>query len=141
MTTKRKTKAKPFNAKEALAARLEGSALLHTRDDSEIAQLTEDLLEWFNVTIEGVDREDVERLAVLAEEGRFKAWDCPTCEPSVTRVFESDPEDWDHFQGVCENDRVSYPGAGPSDKRCDHCRCYNLGDHCQGCRCFGHDDE
>lgn len=79
-----------------------------------------DLTEWFNRC--EPDAEEFALLAKLANDGRFKAWDCPSC---MDRVYEGKPESWDSFQGVRQNDRVSYPGNGPNDKRCDSCRCHN----------------
>lgn len=84
-----------------------------------------DLRAWFNYR---PDAEDKQRLAELYEAGRFKAWNCPDC---GTRVYQGDPEDWSHFQGVRQVDYISYPGRPEVFSRrhirrqCDHCRCYN----------------
>jgi hypothetical protein len=83
--------------------------------------LRADLIAWFNT--HNPEAEDYERLAELARAGRFAAWACPSCDD---RVFEASPDEWEDFQGVCQTDRVSYPGKGPVDPRCDHCRCYNV---------------
>lgn len=82
----------------------------------------EDLTNWRNAR--NLTKEDKELLARLHVEGRFKAWDCPSC---GDRVYEAEPESWDDFQGASQNDRTSYPGLGESDPRCDSCRCHNKG--------------
>jgi hypothetical protein len=79
-----------------------------------------DLVAWRNVS--KPDAEDLRRLAALYNSGRFATWSCPACDE---HVFEAQPEDWSHFQGADQNDRVSYPGNGPADKRCNYCRCHN----------------
>lgn len=79
-----------------------------------------DLLAWRN--IREPDAADLQSLANLYNAERFHSWRCPSCDEPV---FEADPEDWSYFQGVCQNDRVSYPGKGPKDRRCDFCRCHN----------------
>lgn len=79
----------------------------------------ENLLAWRN--IREPDADDLRRLAELHAAGAFRAWACPCGE----MVYEATPDDWGHFQGAHQNDRVSYPGSGPRDKRCDHCRCHN----------------
>ena len=78
------------------------------------------MLEWFNRS--QPDNDDLELLAELHANKRFKWWECPAC---GDEVYEGDPEDWGEFQGVMQNDRTSYPGKGPRDKRCDHCRCHD----------------
>ncbi len=80
------------------------------------------LIGWYNVRIEDIDADDLERLAELWNAKQFRWWECPTC---GEEVYEGEPEDWGHFQGVQQNDRASYPGIRPRDKRCDHCRCYD----------------
>lgn len=82
------------------------------------AERQEALIEWYNTRAEDITAEDLEILADV----RFRYWHCPVCHDFV---MEGDPEHWGGFQGVSQNDRVSFPGNGPSDKRCDHCRCYD----------------
>lgn len=106
---------------DMLSRRLEFRAAKLRIDDP--AQLAQDLIDWFNCT--ALDVEDIERLVFLVAKGRFEAWECPTCDE---RVFEGQPIDWGHFQGVWQNDRVSYPGTGSNDKRCNSCRCHMVGE-------------
>lgn len=87
------------------------------------SQVQTDLEEWYNVsTLDGDDRE---HLTTLWQEGRFNAWDCPTCKD---RVRCGEPEDWADFQGVNQPDYASYPGkpelyiAEIISKQCDDCR-------------------
>lgn len=86
-------------------------------EDDEAEQAADDLVEWRNSTV--LDRIDLERLAQLYKAGRFRAWDCPTCDE---RVYEGKPADWGHFQGVRQVDYTSYPLDSRS--QCDHCRCH-----------------
>lgn len=88
------------------------------------SQTQEDLLAWFNCS--KPTAVDKRRLAKLATDGRFRAWECPECE---SRVYQGDPEDWKHFQGVDQVDYTSYPVHGDSiykpeylEKLCDSCR-------------------
>lgn len=96
-------------------------AVLGANIPEDTQQLAEDLLEWFNTN--RPEEEDLLRLYALVEQGRFRAWTCPTCED---RVFEGHPEDWGHFQGAAQQDRTSFPGLGPGDTRCDYCRCHDI---------------
>lgn len=93
----------------------------------EAGRLAGALVNWFNKT--ELTRLDVRRLLRIARNG-FKFWYCQTCAELVMRGADAvaivDPE-WSHFQGVCEDDRMSYPGRGPSDLRCSDCRCYDVG--------------
>jgi len=77
-----------------------------------------DLLEWFNVC--APSREDKARLAKLFHDRQFGAWDCPEC---GERCYHGAPDNWGHFQGVCQVDYVSYP---VTESRliswCDSCR-------------------
>ncbi len=84
--------------------------------------LARDMVEWKNLT--ELDEADLNALFDLAQHGNFVSWDCPTCE---ARVYEGSPDSWTQFQGVQQNDWSSYPGNGPDDARCDHCRCYGAG--------------
>lgn len=86
-------------------------------------QLAEDLVEWFNAT--EIDEDNLAALFLLAIRQQFQSWGCPVC---GERVFEGQPDDWGNFQGALQNDRTSFPGHGPDDRRCDHCRCYMLGE-------------
>ena len=85
--------------------------------------IQEDLAEWYNLT--ELDREDKARLAALYGNERFHAWNCPTC---GERVRSGEPEDWGHFQGVCQPDFSSYPGDHDTytvemiSRQCDECR-------------------
>ena len=89
-------------------------------------QTQHDLLEWFNV------REpsslDKMKLAELAEQGLFEAWDCPKC---GDRVYRGQPRNWNNYQGVLQVDYTSYPGAPERhtleylESMCDHCRMYD----------------
>lgn len=90
---------------------------LNTNDKTQAAT---DLIEWYNVS--DLDDVDIELLADLFNAGNFESWACPGCDD---RVYDGQPEDWEDFQGVCQIDRVSYPGFGEDDDRCDHCRCHN----------------
>lgn len=83
----------------------------------------QDLIDWFNTA--QPDQDEISRLARLQQDGKFQAWDCPQCDE---RVYEGQPDDWSHFQGVVQNDRTSYPGTGSDDRRCDHCRCHMVGE-------------
>lgn len=93
-----------------------------------------DLLEWLNVTNskEGKDWGEVKARLVALYVGRcFRAWDCPQCEGKGehTRVFRGDPENWDQFQNVLNQDFAFF---GDKDKytpeyidaMCDSCRCH-----------------
>lgn len=116
MATTEKTKA--AMATEFLTARLEAEGV--GEDGDVVAQLVKDLFEWYNRREEDLDLEDLDRLFTLAKEGRFHAWDCPTCD---ARCYFCEPEDWGHFQGVQNNDYTSYPvrSRGTYDQ-CDSCR-------------------
>ena len=86
-------------------------------------QLQDDLRNWFNIS--DPDPADLQRLATLYTDGRFHAWDCPRC---GERVTHGEPEDWDYFQGVCDQDFASYPGDKEEHvpdflaRLCDDCR-------------------
>jgi hypothetical protein len=81
------------------------------------------LIDWYNIREGDLNAEDLTRLAELVIElGAFETWECPRCRACV---YEGSPDDWSGFQGVIQNDRTSYPGNGPDDRRCDHCRCYH----------------
>lgn len=114
MTTTKKTGSDVAIA--FLAARLEANGV----GDGDGVQLAKDLIEWHNVREEDLDLEDLDRLYCLAEAGQFRAWDCPTCE---ARCYVGEPDDWGDFQGVDNNDYVSYPprSRGTFDQ-CDSCR-------------------
>jgi len=99
------------NATACLALRLEGHDLL---GDTK----AEDLIEWLNIA--EPCGEDLVRLEALAKEHKFQAWMCPTC---GNRVYFGRPDDWDHFQGVCQADHTSYPSGHVA--QCDNCRCYH----------------
>ncbi len=85
-----------------------------------------DLLEWLNIT--PPDDDDRTRLCLLYNDGRFHAWNCPTC---GARVQSADPtgEEWQHFQGTRQPD-FSYYGdatfytAEVIEHQCDTCRCW-----------------
>jgi len=87
-------------------------------------QIQDDLIEWFNVA--DPDEDDKKQLFELYQERLFWAWDCPGCND---RVFRGDPDSYDNFQGV-RNQNFSY--FGDRDKYtenfiealCDSCRCY-----------------
>ncbi len=84
-----------------------------------------DLLEWFNIVPEAVNRDDKTRLARLYSQGKFEAWYCPGC---GARVRCGEPDDWEHFQGVLNPDYSSFPGfperRRDNDLLCDECRVY-----------------
>lgn len=88
-----------------------------------------DLLAWLNSA--DPSRAVLDAAAELAKDDRFtKAWDCPTC---GDRCYEGTPRSQAEeasalFSGTLERDFTSYPGKGPDDKRCDHCRCYMAGE-------------
>lgn len=82
--------------------------------------IAERLLDWLNISTP--DQGDLDRLMELLKAGGFDSWDCPSCGQPC---HEADPQDWSHFQGVCQLDRVSYPGNRHTQKCCDHCRCYD----------------
>lgn len=85
-----------------------------------VEQLAKDLIEWYNVREEDLDLEDLDRMFTLAEDNKFQAWDCPTCE---ARCYMGEPDDWGNFQGVNNNDYVSYPVRSRSTfDQCDCCR-------------------
>jgi hypothetical protein len=87
-------------------------------------QAKTDLEEWFNV--KNLTGREKTRLAKLYCAGQFHAWDCPTC---GERVYDGEPEDWGHFQGVQQVDHASYPGRSGIftdeiiGRQCDGCRC------------------
>ena len=91
-------------------------------------QVREDLIAWYNVVPDHLRNEDLDLLADLYLKGRFEAWDCPLC---GERCYSGCPDDWDHFQGVCNIDHVSYPALEDGIFKdaftlilCDSCRCY-----------------
>ena len=83
----------------------------------------EALLDWFN--IERPHGTDKQRLADLFNEGKFWAWDCPTC---GDRCYYATPDDWAWFQSTGNVDHASYPGspdyysARIVTQQCDGCR-------------------
>lgn len=106
-----------------------------------------DLLEWNNETYKpnpmpcgpetvnpldepDIDPKQLERLEYLYNWGKFHAGDCPTC---GTRVYFGEPTNWDHFQGVRQQDFASYPGEPEKygeefvRSQCDSCRCNMVG--------------
>lgn len=95
-------------------------------DDAE--ERAEALIEWFNRrTVLPVD---LDRLIKVGING-FQFWKCPLCEDLVcegAKAIAKAKLSWGDFQGARENDRVSYPGIGPRDRRCDFCRCHNVGE-------------
>lgn len=106
-------------AKESLYERL------HCKLSDDQEQAADDLLEWFNraAPLEG---EELNELANLFNEGRFIAWNCPTCHE---RVYKASPKNWDSFQGACQVDYASYPAGHP--KQCDYCRCHHPDANCE----------
>ena len=88
------------------------------------SEVQKDLTEWFNVI--DPSNKDKQLLLELYQDNRFRAWDCPEC---GDRVYNGDPDSYDNFQGVLNQD-FSY--FGNTDKfteeyinaMCDHCRCY-----------------
>jgi hypothetical protein len=87
---------------------------------SELVQ--EDLANWYNVEL---DNETKERLANLYNNGKFHAWNCPTC---GQRVYWGNPSWWGDYQGVMQADYTSYPGdkdlysSRIVSQQCDDCR-------------------
>ena len=87
-------------------------------------QVQDDLTAWYNVC--EPDTTDKQRLFRLYMQGEFEAWDCPEC---GERVYRGNPESYDNFQGVRNQD---FSFFGNSDKytadyiesMCDNCRCY-----------------
>lgn len=78
-----------------------------------------DLLEWYNHA--NPTEEDCYLLRDLFIDGRFNSWDCPHC--LEARVLVGMPEDWGNFQGVLQQDLISYPALEPHMAEwCDHCR-------------------
>ena len=61
--------------------------------------LQDDLIEWYNVS--QLDQQDYARLAYLAHQGQFFAYECADCGERV-RIGQS--LDWAHFQGVCQGE-------------------------------------
>lgn len=94
-------------------------------DEKDIAdpeKTAEDVVAWYNSS--SPDDEDIERLFNLVIDGKFEAWDCPTC---GDRVFNGQPDDWGDFQGAWQQDLISYPGNNRnSEKQCDSCRCHGI---------------
>ena len=83
----------------------------------------EDLREWYNQRdLVGHERR---LLADLFIQGKFHAWNCPTC---GERCYWGDPDDWGDFQGVRQLDFTSYPGQPEhytdwiTSRQCDDCR-------------------
>ncbi len=103
--------------------------------------IQQDLVDWYNQrglltysdtdlddTGEGFVDEDDEirnKLAKLYGEGKFHSWHCPSCHE---KVYNGQPDNWDDFQSVLEQDFASYPGqpdelnADIVSKQCDECR-------------------
>ena len=92
----------------------------HGFGDEDMAR---DMFNWLNTS--EPDRDDIERLFDLAQHGNFLSWDSPSADCSE-RVYEGSPDSWDHFQGVLQNDRTSFPGFGQNDARCSNCRCFGI---------------
>jgi hypothetical protein len=69
----------------------------------------EDLLEWYNVRLNGLD--DRQNLPVygllgfLHSEGEFFSYTCGFCQ--AVRVLEGQPQEWSHFQGVKDDQHGS----------------------------------
>ena len=86
-------------------------------------QTKEDLKDWMN--LRDLEESDKILLADLFNAGDFSAWDCPEC---GTCVFHGDPENWDDFQGVDNQDFATYSGDAEKyqtaylEKCCDSCR-------------------
>ena len=86
------------------------------------SQAQEDLIHWYNTS--EPNGQDRRRLAELYSEGKFHAWNCPSC---GERVYWGEPDDWNQFQGVCQADFTSYPGSSNVSpwlisRQCDSCR-------------------
>lgn len=90
------------------------------------------LVEWYNTREEDLDEGDLILLVSIAATGKFMFWFCPTCTADVYQGGEAVEEvdgEWRNFQCVSENDRASYPGSGENDLRCNHCRCFLVGEN------------
>lgn len=99
---------------------------LYVNEDAESfdelpSPVQEDLAAWLN---REPDEDDKARLLELYTQGKFQAWDCPGCS---TRVYRGDPDSYDHFQGVNNQDfsffgnREKYT-AQYIKSLCDSCR-------------------
>lgn len=61
----------------------------------------EALIEWYNIREEDIDDEDRARLAKLFHADQFAHFECSEC---GEKVFHGVPDDWGHFQGVCQSE-------------------------------------
>ena len=59
----------------------------------------DELLEWLNVV--EPDDDDRARLAALVDAGQFHFYSCAECGDVVRYAY---PDDWKHFQGVCQDE-------------------------------------
>jgi hypothetical protein len=105
---------------------LPGNDWIEGHDEGWVA---ERLIEWFN---REPDEDDCHRLLFLLMDGKFRSWDCPGCERSdgtsdtMCHEAELDRDEWRHFQGARQLDRVSYPGNSHNQQCCNHCRMYGI---------------
>ena len=89
------------------------------------SQVQDDLIKWYNVRKEDLTFADKQRLLRLYNKGCFQAWNCPEC---GERVFNGTPDNYDHFQGVLNQD-FSFFGNPEKytqeyiESCCDSCRC------------------
>ena len=59
------------------------------------------IIRWFNTRIQDLDQEDARLLISLFEDGRFTHFQCGHCNAEVNH---GDPECWDEFQGVMQDE-------------------------------------
>jgi len=85
-------------------------------------QIQDDLIEWYNTA--NPSKDDLALLLNLYLDGQFRAWECENC---GDRVYEGNPDNWDDFQGVLNQDfcyfgnKDKYTGDY-LDALCDGCR-------------------
>lgn len=62
-----------------------------------------EIIEWYNIEKNSIEKDDIERLAKLLQEGRFHTFQCAEC---GEQVRYANPEDWSHFQGVRQDEHL-----------------------------------
>ena len=93
---------------------------LKTRLDE--PKLAEAALEWFNVRFEGEmtaeDKQYLLPLITLVNNGNFSTFTCDCCGSTFSN---GRPENWDNFQGVCEDEGGPIEINNQIKEICGHC--------------------
>lgn len=80
------------------------------------------LLAWSNLS-PPIQRYNLVILADMSKKGNFEFWACPECNGAVLFSSDARVEAW---QRPNQRDVVLIPLRCDEDRRCDHCRLYNV---------------